>query len=85
MPRDHHQNPALAASFKRHRGSRGRSNLSQPRTRRATPPVRVHPWSKMTATIARAGPGSIAYQHVIDRYCIEDCEMRQHAEHQLAH
>jgi hypothetical protein len=29
----------------------------------------------MTAAIARQGPGSIAYEHVIDRYCIEECEI----------
>ena len=76
MPRDHQQAshaPALAAAFKRR--SRGKSHLSMPRTRRATPPVRVHPWSKMTAEICRQGPGSAAYEHVLDRYCVEELEI----------
>ena len=76
MPRELHQSLALSAAFgKKRRGSRGRSNLSRPRTRRATPPVRVHPWSTMTAEITRQGPGSILYEHAIDRYCIEECEI----------
>ena len=68
MPRELRQSPALPAAFgKKRRGSRGRSHLSLPRTRRATPRVQVHPWSMMTAEIARQGPGSTLYEHVIDR------------------
>jgi hypothetical protein len=29
----------------------------------------------MTAEITRQGPGSILYEHAIDRYCIEECEI----------
>ena len=76
MPRELRQSPALPAAFgKKRRGSRGRSHLSLPRTRRATPRVQVHPWSMMTAEIARQGPGSTLYEHVINRYCIEECEI----------
>lgn len=73
MPRDpHRQTPSLAAAFKRRRGSRGRANLTLPRTRRATPPVDVHRWSAMTAEIVRRGPGDPTYEHVVDLYCRTD-------------
>ena len=56
MPRELHQTPALPAAFKKRRCSRGRSNLSMPRTRTCTPRVRVPAWCKLTADIIRAGP-----------------------------
>ena len=77
MPREpHRQTPTLAASFKRRRGSRGRANLTLPRTRRATPPVEVHRWSAMTEAIVRRGPGDPTYEHVIDLYCRTDLGVR---------
>ena len=72
MPRDVHRQSQLGATFKRRRGSRGRANLSLPRTRRATPPVDVHRWSMMTEAIVRQGPGATTYEHVVDMYCITD-------------
>ena len=77
MPRELHQTPALPTAFKKRRCSRGRSNLSMPRTRWSTPRVRVPAWCKLTADIIRAGPESLLYQHALDRYCIEECEFNQ--------
>ena len=62
---------------KKRRGSRGRSHLSLPRTRKATPRVQVHPWSMMTAEIARQGPGSTLYEHVIDHYMSHNTQSRK--------